>query len=133
MPLDSWGHHPLAGDERTRPALVALATDVVCVVVFCTIGRRSHAEGLTVTGIAETAWPFLAGTGVGWLLARGWRRPAAVVPTGVVVWVCTVVVGMLLRKATSQGVAPSFVVVASLSTAVLLVGWRLAVGLMTRG
>jgi DUF3054 family protein len=133
MPLDSWGHHPLAGDERTRPALVALATDVVCVVVFCTIGRRSHAEGLTVTGIAETAWPFLAGTGVGWLLARGWRRPAAVVPTGVVVWVCTVVVGMLLRKATSQGVAPSFVVVASLSTAVLLLGWRLAVGLMTRG
>jgi hypothetical protein len=133
MPLDSWGHLPLAGDERTRPALVALATDVVCVVVFCTIGRRSHAEGLTVTGIAETAWPFLAGTGVGWLLARGWRRPQAVVPTGVVVWVCTVVVGMLLRKATSQGVAPSFVVVASLSTAVLLVGWRLAVGLMTRG
>jgi hypothetical protein len=116
-----------------KPALVALATDVVCVVVFCTIGRRSHAEGLTVAGIAETAWPFLAGTGVGWLLARGWRRPTAVVPTGVVVWACTVAVGMLLRKATSQGVAPSFVVVASLSTAVLLLGWRLAVGLMTRG
>jgi hypothetical protein len=140
MRIDSWGHsprklraHPLAGDERTRPALVALATDVVCVVVFCTIGRRSHAEGLNLTGIAETAWPFLAGTGVGWLLARGWRRPAAVLPTGLVVWVCTVAVGMLLRKATSQGVAPSFVVVASLSTAVLLLGWRLAVGLMTRG
>jgi hypothetical protein len=120
-----------------KPALVALATDVVCVVVFCTIGRRSHAEGLTVAGIAETAWPFLAGTGVGWLLARGWRRPTAVVPTGVVVWACTVAVGMLLRKATSQGTAPSvaltFIVVASLSTAVLLLGWRLAVGLMTRG
>ena len=39
-------------------------------------------------------------------------------------WVCTVVVGMLLRKATSQGVAPSFIVVASLVTAVLLLGWR---------
>ena len=88
---------------RTRPALAALVADVVCVVVFCTIGRRSHAEGLTVAGIAETAWPFLAGTAVGWLLARGWRRPVAVVPTGVVVWVCTVVVGMLLRKATSAG------------------------------
>lgn len=123
---------PIDSSERTRPALVALATDVVCVAVFCTIGRRSHAEGLSLAGIAETAWPFLAGTGVGWLLARGWRRPAAVVPTGLVVWVCTVAVGMLLRKATSAGVAPSFIVVASLATALLLLGWRAAASLMTR-
>jgi Protein of unknown function (DUF3054) len=100
--------------------------------VFCTVGRRSHAEGLSITGIGETAWPFLSGTALGWLLSIGWRRPAAVVPTGVAVWVCTVVVGMLLRKATSAGIAPSFIVVASISTAVLLLGWRVAVGLMTR-
>jgi hypothetical protein len=124
---------PIDSGERTQPAVVALATDAVCVLVFCTIGRRSHAEGLTATGIAETAWPFLVGTGVGWVLARGWRRPSAVMPTGIAVWVCTVVVGMLLRKATSQGVAPSFIVVASLSTAVLLLGWRVAAGLMNRG
>jgi hypothetical protein len=124
---------PIDSDERTRPALVALATDVVCVVVFATIGRRSHAEGLSLAGVAETAWPFVAGTGVGWLLARGWRRPAAVAPTGLVVWVCTVVVGMLLRKATSAGVALSFIVVASLATALLLLGWRAAASLMTRG
>jgi len=121
---------PIDSGEQTQPALVALATDTVCVLVFCTIGRRSHAEGLTVAGIAETAWPFLAGAGVGWLLVRGWRRPVAVVPTGVVVWLCTVVVGMLLRKASSQGVAPSFVVVASLVTALLLLGWRVAAALM---
>ena len=36
----------------------------------------------------------------------------------------TVVVGMLLRKASSQGVAVSFVVVASVVTAALLLGWR---------
>jgi hypothetical protein len=29
--------------ERPRP-WVALSTDLLCVVVFCTIGRRSHAE-----------------------------------------------------------------------------------------
>lgn len=124
---------PIASGEQARPALVALATDIVCVLVFASIGRRSHAEGLNLAGIAETAWPFLAGTGVGWLLSRGWRSPAAVVPTGVVVWVCTVVVGMLLRKATSAGVAPSFVVVASLATALVLLGWRAAAALMTRG
>ena len=106
--------------------------DVVCVLVFCTIGRRSHAEGLTVVGVAETAWPFLAGTAVGWLLIRGWRRPTAVVPTGVTVWVCTVAVGMLLRKATSGGVAVSFVVVASAVTAVLLLGWRAVAAVLQR-
>jgi len=41
-----------------------------------------------------------------------------------VVWLCTVVVGMLLRKATSAGVAASFIVVASSVTALLLLGWR---------
>ena len=117
---------------RTRPVALALVADAVCVVVFCTIGRRSHAEGLSVAGIAETAWPFLAGAGVGWLISRGWRRPTALAPTGVVVWVCTVAVGMLLRRASSQGVAVSFVVVASLATAVGLLGWRAAAGFGTR-
>ncbi len=123
---------PVASNEQTRPALTALATDIVCVVVFCTIGRRSHAEGLTLTGIAETAWPFLVGTLTGWLASRAWQRPAALVPTGIVVWLCTVVVGMLLRKLTSAGVAPSFVVVASLSTALLLLGWRAGTALLSR-
>lgn len=123
---------PIDSDER-RQALTALATDIVLVVVFCTIGRRSHAEGLNPAGIAETAWPFLSGTLVGWLVSRGWRSPYALVPTGVVIWLATVVVGMLLRKLTSAGVAPSFIVVASISTAVLLLGWRGAVRVMARG
>ncbi|MDG5482442.1 DUF3054 domain-containing protein [Mycolicibacterium gadium] len=124
---------PIDSAEQARPALTALATDVVCVVVFCTIGRRSHAEGLTLSGIAETAWPFLVGTLTGWLLSRAWQRPAALVPSGVAVWLCTVVVGMLLRKLTSAGTAPSFIVVASLSTALLLLGWRAGVALLSRG
>jgi hypothetical protein len=119
--------------RRVRRTLIALLADIVSVIVFCTIGRRSHAEGLTVAGIAQTAWPFLAGAGVGWLLIGGWRRPFTVIPTGVVVWVCTVAVGMLLRKATSAGVSTSFVVVASLSTAVLLLGWRSVAALFRRG
>jgi hypothetical protein len=119
--------------RRVRRAVIALFADVVCVIVFCAIGRRSHAEGLTVAGIARTAWPFLAGAGVGWLLIGGWRRPFTVIPTGVVVWVCTVVVGMTLRKVTSAGVSASFVVVASVSTAVLLLGWRAAAALFPRG
>ncbi|OBK48572.1 DUF3054 domain-containing protein [Mycobacterium sp. 1081908.1] len=109
-----------------------LLVDVVAVLVFCAAGRRSHAEGLTIGGLATTAWPFLTGTLVGWLLSRGWRRPAAVAPTGLIVWVSTVVVGMLLRKASSAGVGASFVVVAASVTAVLLLGWRAGVGLALR-
>jgi hypothetical protein len=107
-----------------RQSPVWLGVDVACVLVFCAVGRRSHDEGLNAAGIATTAWPFLSGTALGWLLSQAWRRPSAVCPTGVVVWLSTVTVGMLLRKVTSAGVAGSFVVVAATVTAVLLLGWR---------
>jgi peptidoglycan/LPS O-acetylase OafA/YrhL len=123
---------PPDDDSRDRPAIIALLTDVVCVLAFCTIGRRSHAEGITIAGVLQTAWPFLSGLGAGWLVARAWRRPMAWAPEGVLIWLSTVIVGMLLRKATSQGTAFSFVVVASISTAILLLGWRCAAKVLIR-
>ena len=116
--------------NRTLPALAA---DLACVIAFTTLGRRNHAEGLTIWGVVETAWPFLAGTMLGWLAARGWRRPTALVQTGVVVWLCTVGVGMALRKATGAGIALSFVAVATAATALLLLGWRAVVTALGRG
>src|ERR1700756_1006567 len=100
--------------------LAPLAGDVIGVLVFCAVGRRGHDEGLSVTGVATTAWPFLTGTVVGWLASRGWRRPTALVPTGVTVWLCTVAVGMVLRKASSAGVAARFVVGGGAGTALSL-------------
>ena len=110
--------------ERPRRGPVWLGIDVACVLVFCAVGRRSHDEGINIAGIATTAWPFLSGTMLGWLLSRAWRRPSALYPTGVAVWLCTVIVGMLLRKVTSAGVAGSFIVVAATVTGLLLLGWR---------
>jgi peptidoglycan/LPS O-acetylase OafA/YrhL len=110
--------------DHPRRGPAWLGIDVACVLVFCALGRRSHDEGLNVAGIAATAWPFLSGTAVGWLVSQAWRRPAAVYPTGVVVWLCTVAIGMLLRKVSAAGVAGSFIVVASTVTALLLLGWR---------
>jgi Protein of unknown function (DUF3054) len=112
--------------------LAWLAVDVFGVLVFCAVGRRSHDEGLDLRGVAVTAWPFLTGTLVGWLASRAWRQPTALVPTGVVVWLSTVVVGMVLRKAGSAGVATSFVVVAGSVIAFLLLGWRTVVRLGAR-
>ena len=120
-------------DRTSRPrAAAALATDLVFVALFAAVGRRNHAEGLSISGVVETAWPFLAGTVVGWLVSRGWHRPLTVVPTGVIVWVCTVAAGMLLRKATSEGTAASFIAVATLTIGLLLLGWRAVVTRVTR-
>ena len=123
-------------DDRARnsTALVvgALVLDAVLVVAFAIVGRRSHAEGLDAVGIWGTAWPFLAGLGVGWLAARAWRHPLAAWPTGVVVWASTLVVGMLLRLASGQGVQVAFVLVAAISLAILLIGWRSLTALVKR-
>jgi hypothetical protein len=109
-----------------------LLLDVLAVLVFATVGRRSHAEGLTVAGVLDTAWPFLTGVVVGWLLTRAWKHPAAVVPVGVGVWLAALVVGMMLRRLSGDGTALPFVVVATVVLAALLVGWRAAARVVRR-
>ena len=107
-----------------RPG-VALLLDVVLVVVFAAVGRASHDETNAVVGAVATAWPFLVGTALGWLVVRFSRHawPVDLAP-GVTVWFATVLVGMLLRRAVGSGTALSFVVVASVVLAVFLLGWR---------
>jgi peptidoglycan/LPS O-acetylase OafA/YrhL len=104
--------------------VLAAVLDLALVLVFVGIGRRSHDEGGAILGSLTTAWPFLAGAALGWLIVRAWRRPLRVVPTGVVVWAAAVVGGMLLRLASGQGVQLSFVLVTAVVLGVFLVGWR---------
>jgi hypothetical protein len=104
---------------------VAIAADGVAILAFATVGRLSHGEGLSVPGVMGVAWPFLAGGAAGTLLGRTWRRPAALT-SGAWVWLGAVAGGMLLRWASGGGVQPSFVVVAGVVLAVLLIGWRAA-------
>ncbi|MDM7887054.1 DUF3054 domain-containing protein [Curtobacterium sp. RHCJP20] len=122
---------------RTR-GWIAAVVDIVLIVVFALVGRSSHAEATSFAGTWTTAYPFLAGWLVGWLVVLGWRRPLRVWPTGVVVWVATVAIGMLLRVLTGQGdvagdpLPLSFVIVATIVLAVFLPGWRLVAGLVLR-
>lgn len=110
-----------------RVALSALA-DLGALVLFVALGRRSHDEGSSVTGLLQVVAPFLVGAIVGWVIARAWRRPTDVTPTGVVIWLSTLVVGLVLRRigvsGADRGTATSFVIVATIVTGVLLVGWR---------
>ena len=112
---------------------VALALDLLLVVVFAAIGRASHDEANPVVGVLVTAWPFLVGTGVGWAIVRVLRKawPLEVGP-GITVWFATVVIGMVLRQSTGKGTAVSFVLVAALVLALFLVGWRALVALLER-
>jgi hypothetical protein len=112
------------GRGMRAAALTAAAADTVAVLAFAAAGRRSHAEGLDVTGVLGTAAPFLAGAAGAWALLRAWRRPRSLWPTGVGVWFGAVAGGMGIRAATGQGTATSFIVVATTVLGVLLLGWR---------
>lgn len=114
-----------------RRILSAFVADVLLVIVFCAIGRASHDES-PVWGLLTTAWPFLVALVLGWCASRAWRRPLAVLRTGVPVWGVTVAGGMLLRLLVGQGTALAFVVVAAATLGALLVGWRAAAALTAR-
>lgn len=124
--------------HRTPVGVVTLAAvaDIVAVCVFVAIGRRNHDEAGSLTGFLTTLWPFLVGALVGWsvtVLARGRRfAPERLLPAGVLVWVSTVVVGMVLRVLSDQGTATSFIIVATIANGVLLLGWRAVAALIAR-
>ncbi len=130
------GDVPAPGPARrvsVRAAVVAFVVDVGLVLLFAAIGRRSHAESGAVVGVLRTAWPFLAGLVLGWVVALGWRRiPPLRVRDAVPVWVLTVAGAMLLRAATGAGTALSFVVVATVVLGVFLLGWRALAALARR-
>lgn len=103
-----------------------LAVDLAAVLLFVLVGRRSHDEGEALLGLLTTLWPFALGALAGHGLLLALRRRAGAPTSGFVVWPATVVVGMLLRVASDQGVQTSFVVVATVVLGVLLLGWRSA-------
>nr|WP_211176660.1 DUF3054 domain-containing protein [Pseudonocardia acidicola] len=111
--------------------MLALAADVVAVVVFAAIGRASHAEADDLLGLLATASPFLGGLAVVW--ATPWVRAH---PTGLKAGGAALaggaVLGLLLRAAFTGRLPLSFAVVTVVSLAVLLLGWRGLAHLVSR-
>ncbi len=105
-------------------ATLSAALDVVLVLVFVAFGRQSHDEGITLAGTLGTAWPFLVGLVIGWLIMRAWRAPLGIALPGVVLWASTLVLGMLLRVISGAGIALPFIIVAAVTLALFLIGWR---------
>jgi hypothetical protein len=100
--------------------------DVLSVLLFATVGRASHAEGLTAGGVLGVAWPFLTALAVGWGLVRARGAWPLSVGAAVPAWLVTACLGLALRVASGGGFAWSFGVVTLVVLGLFLVGWRCA-------
>ena len=119
------------GQGGTSPAnrsglllATVLVLDAVLVLVFSAIGRANHGLEQSIPGVFESAWPFLVGLLLGWLISRVWIKPTALT-TGLIIWVATVAVGQLLRFLTTNSFSVAFLIVSVIVLLVFLVGIRL--------
>ncbi len=108
----------------------ALIIDALFIVLFVGIGRAAHQDGLTVSGMATTTWPFATGLLVGWYVMRRTGRDATTPVGGLLIVLATVALGMVLRVVSGQGTAIAFVAVALAFLSLFLVGWRSVLALV---
>jgi Protein of unknown function (DUF3054) len=107
----------------SRIASLALAADVTAVIVFAAVGRSTHGESGDLLGLLGTAAPFLIGLAAAWATPivraqpTGWRA-------GAVVLAGAGVLGLLLRAGFTDRLPPTFALIALVSLAVLVLGWR---------
>lgn len=124
---------PDSTTPRPSPA-VTIVIDAALVVVFCVLGGLSHSLGEpdAVARIVLSIWPFLAALIVVHAVALATSVDAARVVPGILVWLVTFGGGMALRALTGQGTAWAFVIVAAVTLAVFLIGWRLISAVVQR-
>lgn len=115
----------------------AFALDVLAILAFSTFARLAHQSAdmpFGLSGIVETAWPFLIGVLVAWalFLLRRDLRPTSLTG-GLITWSCAVFAG-LGTWAVRHGELPhwSFMIVATVMSGLLLMGWRAVAGVAYR-
>lgn len=123
---------PPSGASGASLIVYALALDAILILVFALLGRASHQQDNPLLGLLVTAWPFLAGAALGWLVGRLWRAPIRIWPHGVCLWLITVIAGMLLRLVSGRTAEWSFVLVATIVLALFLLGHRAIASLLVR-
>lgn len=103
---------------------VAAVLDFALLMLFAITGRNSHGLALSITGVFETALPFLLAAAAGWIITVMWRAPQSLVK-GLLLWLITVGGGQLLRLLL-QGTEFSlpFFLVSLGVVGIFLAGWR---------
>lgn len=122
-----------AASVPDTPAL-ALFMDVLGVALFALFARIAHQTEempLNFSGWMQTVWPFLLGAVAGWVLLTltGKVARATALSSGVIVWLCTAIAGLTIWGI-RHGEIPhwSFIIVASVMSGLLLLGWRAITG-----
>lgn len=102
----------------------SLAMDLIAVLLFAILARAAHG-GMSVLEILDTFWPFALGSLAGAACIKHLNLYAPSLMGGTVSWAATVVAGLGIW-AIRNGAIPhwSFVLVATLTSAMLLFGWR---------
>lgn len=102
----------------SRPS--AIAADYVAIAVFALLARAAHQTDempFNFTGWLSTLWPFALGVTLGWLITRENK--------GGLIWIVTVVTGLVIWGIRNQAIPHwSFIVVATVMSALLMLGWR---------
>ena len=118
-----------------RSPVSALVADGIAIAVFALLARIAHNTPempLSFVGWLDTTWPFLLGVALAWALLWFGVLPQLRnggsghdMASGVVVWIFAVVVGLLVWGL-RHGQVPhwSFMLVATIMSAILLLGWR---------
>ena len=117
--------------RSSRITSLAVVADAVAVVVFAAVGRMSHGEAADLLGLVGTAAPFGVGLVAAWATPVVRRDPAAW-QAGAVAVLCTAGIGLVLRFGFLGRLPLAFAVVATVSLAVLLLGWRGLAALVSR-
>jgi len=105
----------------------SVLADVAAVAIFVVVGRLSHDETLTASGLVRTGWPFVIGVVGGYIGIVLTRWPALSLRGGTVIAVKTFVIGLVLRYGVANDGTPfAFVVVTIVVLTALMLGWRLA-------
>lgn len=108
----------------TVAAARAFLYDLACVVAMVIIGTRNHDTDTGFTGVLSVAAPFVIAL-LATRITSELRSEAHSFNAGVVSWVGTVTIGMLLRHfAFDRGTAVPFIIVAATFLAITMLGWR---------
>ncbi|WP_313813736.1 DUF3054 domain-containing protein [Glutamicibacter sp.] len=115
-----------------RSWLLWAAVDILLIILFALLGRREHEHGLAIGGILWTALPFMIGYVIMLSVSRPWLTISNLWPTGVLVWVGTVALGVAARLLFGSTAAVSFIIVATVVLGVFLMGRRAITSLISK-
>lgn len=122
-------------ERQGTDGLPGLLADLMAISAFSLLAHMAH-HSLSFEEWLHTVAQFGTGVLLGWLVVHGLQRSRGRLPLftqGVWVWALAVVVG-LVEWALYNGRVPhwSFVIVATVMSALLLFGWRLLLTLTSK-